>query len=111
MVSINRILAWGYVLPAILIAGLAILLHVRSQQLHDCARRIDQAAAEARGAIEASNAVQVRMEALQAERDALDAAYDSLLNKYQSRPRYAIPPRPRTAPELRDAILRATRER
>lgn len=109
--SINRILAWGYVLPCLLIAALAVLLHVRSQQLHDCARRIDQAAAEARGALEASKVAQEHMEALQAERDALDAAYDSLLNKYQSSPRHAIPPRPRTAPELRHAILRATRER
>ena len=111
MVSINKILAWGYLLPCLLIAALSVLLHVRTQQLHDCARRIDKAAAEARGALDASNLAKERMEALQAERDALDAAYDSLLNKYQTRPRHAIPARPRTAPELRDAILRATRER
>ena len=111
MVSTTRILAWGYIVPAITIAVLCILLHLRTQELRECTGRIDQAAAEARGALEASQVAQEHIQRLRAERDAQDAAYDSLLTKYQQRRSNAIPHRPRTAPERRESILRATRER
>ncbi len=111
MVSTTRLLAWGYLLPMAAILVLALLLNRRTAERDACTDAIRQAREDARVALEASRLADERAAVLQAERDALDAQYDSLLTKITKRRPHAIPPRPRTAPELRESILRATREK
>lgn len=111
MVSTARLLAWGYVLPLAAIVVLALLLHRRTAERDACTDAIEAARTEARVALEASRLADERAAVLQRERDALDAQYDSLLTKITKRRPNAIPPRPRTAPELRESILRAAREK